>query len=74
MVIPPPGAPQTRMPAVVQTRGKLSYARGTYDIHMLGVPTSDGPVPWDEEEARDQVEALDAHFREHGQSLWVGKI
>lgn len=22
----------------------------------------------------EQVEALDAHFREHGQSLWVGKI
>ena len=62
MVIPPPGSPMTRMPPLIQARGKLSYAPGTYDVHILAVTTWDGPAPWDEDEARSQVEALDAWY------------
>ena len=61
-IVPPPGTPPTRMPPVVEVRGKTTYKAGIYDVHVLSIPTATGPEPWDEAEARRQVEAMDAWY------------
>lgn len=61
-IIPAPGTPRTKMPSVVQVRGKTTYKAGVYDVHVLAIPTAAGSQPWDEAEARRQVEAMDSWY------------
>jgi hypothetical protein len=68
--LPPPGTPATKLPSRVRTRGELSYKPGSYDIHILAVGMSTAAVPWDEAEARSQVEALDAWFARETDGLF----
>ncbi|TEX51443.1 MAG: hypothetical protein B7C55_05555, partial [Actinomycetales bacterium mxb001] len=42
--------------------GSTTFKSGTYDVHILAVSTRDGAYPWDEIEARRQVERMDAWF------------
>ena len=62
MVIPPPGAAKTRLPDDRSVRGSRAYDRGTYDVHILAVPTADGIYPWDAKESARQVAAMDAWY------------
>ena len=61
-LVPPPDMPKTRMPWEVNPRGSTTYKRGLYDVHVLVVATDDGPPPWDEAEARRQVEQMDRWY------------
>lgn len=61
-IIPAPGTPKTKMPSVVRVRGETTYKAGVYDVHVLAIPTAAGSQPWDEAEARRQVEAMDSWY------------
>lgn len=62
--VPAPGTPKTKMPWDVKPRGSTTYKRGLYDIHVFVVATEDGPEPWDEAEARQQVSLVDDFFND----------
>lgn len=61
-LIPPEGSPRTKLPRAVGVAESTTYKSGTYDVHILAVSTRDGAYPWDEVEARRQVERMDAWF------------
>lgn len=61
-IIPPPGTPKTRMPWDVAPRGSTTYKQGLYDVHVLVAATDQGPPPWDEVEARRQIEQMDRWY------------
>lgn len=65
IVIPPEDAVRTIMPRYVHQHGATTYRQGMYDVHVLVVATDDGPPPWNEVEARSQVEAMDAWYASH---------
>lgn len=58
----PVGATRTRLPRAVGVQGSTSFKAGVYDVHILVASTDDGAYPWDEAEARRQVEAMDAWY------------
>lgn len=56
------GMRPTRLPSSVQERGSTSYRPGTFDVHILVVPTDEGPAPWDRGLAERYVTGLDAWY------------